>query len=73
MKHLVELFRLHAQHGWALLLLGAVGFGLYQVLWTTGLKQVTAGNSALLIASSPVLPALLAVVLLTTARLSLGW
>ena len=49
-----------AQHGWALLLLGAVGFGLYQVLWTTGLKQVTAGNSALLIASSPVLTALLA-------------
>ena len=49
-----------ARHGVALLALGAVGFGVYQVLWTTGLKEVTAGNSALLIASSPVLTALLA-------------
>ena len=44
----------------ALLLLGLIGFGGYQVLWTTGLTQISAGDSALLIAASPVLVALLA-------------
>lgn len=42
--------------------LGAMGFGLYQILWTTGLQEVAAGDSALIIASTPVLVALLAVV-----------
>jgi drug/metabolite transporter (DMT)-like permease len=46
-----------------LLLLGVLGFGCYQVTWTLGLTQVTAGDSALLVASSPVLVALLAGVL----------
>jgi drug/metabolite transporter (DMT)-like permease len=41
---------------------GILGFGVYQVLWTTGLLSITAGDSALLIASTPVLTALLAVV-----------
>jgi drug/metabolite transporter (DMT)-like permease len=40
--------------------LGLVGFGAYQVLWTTGLTQISAGDSALLVAASPVLVALLA-------------
>lgn len=44
----------------ALFGLGAIGFGGYQVLWSIGLTQVTAGDSALLIATSPVLVALLA-------------
>jgi len=43
-----------------LLALGVLGFGCYQVLWTVGLTQITAGDSALLIAASPVLVALLA-------------
>ena len=42
--------------------LGALGFGAYQILWTTGLTTVAAGDSALLIAATPVLVALLAVV-----------
>jgi drug/metabolite transporter (DMT)-like permease len=42
-------------------LLGAIGFGVYQMLWTTGLQSVTAGDSALLIAATPVFTALLAV------------
>jgi len=42
--------------------LGALGFGVYQILWTTGLKQIAAGDSALIIASTPVLVAFLAVV-----------
>jgi drug/metabolite transporter (DMT)-like permease len=40
--------------------LGMLGFGGYQVLWTTGLTQITAGDSALIIAVSPVATALLA-------------
>ncbi|MHB8958662.1 MAG: DMT family transporter [Candidatus Limnocylindrales bacterium] len=43
-----------------LLALGMLGFGAYQVLWTTGLTQITAGDSALIIAASPVAVALLA-------------
>jgi drug/metabolite transporter (DMT)-like permease len=46
----------------AILGLGAVGFGAYQILWTTGLTTVPAGDSALLIAATPVLVAILAVV-----------
>jgi drug/metabolite transporter (DMT)-like permease len=41
--------------------LGALGFGIYQILWTTGLTTVAAGDSALIIASTPVLVAFLAV------------
>jgi drug/metabolite transporter (DMT)-like permease len=41
--------------------LGALGFGLYQLLWSTALQDIPAGDSALLIASTPVLTALLAV------------
>jgi drug/metabolite transporter (DMT)-like permease len=40
--------------------LGMMGFGAYQVLWTLGLTQITAGDSALIIAASPVLTVLLA-------------
>jgi drug/metabolite transporter (DMT)-like permease len=49
-----------AGFGRQLFLMGAVGFGAYQVLWTLGLTQITAGDSALLIAASPVFVALLA-------------
>lgn len=56
--------------------LGAMGFGLYQILWTTGLTTVAAGDSALIIASTPVLVALLAVIaqsdVLTPAKLGGG-
>jgi len=45
---------------WRLLLLGALGFGAYQVLWTTGLTRISAGDSALIVAASPVLTVLLA-------------
>jgi drug/metabolite transporter (DMT)-like permease len=53
--------------------LGALGFGIYQILWTTGLTLMPAGDSALIIASTPVLVAILAVIagsdLLTRAKL----
>lgn len=45
-----------------ILVLGGLGFGLYQILWTVGLLSIPAGDSALIIASTPVLVAVLAVV-----------
>jgi drug/metabolite transporter (DMT)-like permease len=43
-----------------LMALGMLGFGCYQVAWTLGLTQITAGDSALIVAASPVFVALLA-------------
>ncbi len=45
----------------AILALGVMGFGVYQILWTTALDQINAGDSAVLIATTPVLTAVLAV------------
>jgi drug/metabolite transporter (DMT)-like permease len=45
-----------------ILALGGLGFGLYQILWTTGLTSIAAGDSALIIAATPVLVAILAVI-----------
>ena len=42
--------------------LGALGFGIYQILWSVALQDIPAGDSALLIATTPVITALLAVV-----------
>ena len=52
--------RLPRGHGLQLFAMGALGFGAYQVLWSLGLTQITAGDSALLITASPVMVALLA-------------
>lgn len=41
--------------------LGAIGFGVYQILWATALRSIPAGDSALIIAATPVLTALFAV------------
>jgi drug/metabolite transporter (DMT)-like permease len=46
----------------AILGLGALGFGVYQIVWSTALQEIPAGDSALLIAATPVFTALLAVV-----------
>ncbi|TAJ99700.1 MAG: DMT family transporter [Chloroflexota bacterium] len=43
-----------------ILVLGAVGFGGYQILWATALQSIPAGDSAFLIAATPVMTALLA-------------
>jgi len=45
----------------AICALGGLGFGVYQILWTTGLTTIAAGDSALIIAATPVLVAFLAV------------
>ncbi len=44
-----------------ILVLGGLGFGLYQILWTVGLVSIPAGDSALLIAATPVFTAVIAV------------
>ena len=41
-------------------ILGVVGFGCYQILWSTGITTISAGDSALLIAMTPVFTAVLA-------------
>lgn len=41
--------------------LGALGFGVYQILWSIALQDIPAGDSALLVATTPVITALLAV------------
>lgn len=40
--------------------LGAVGFGAYQLMWPTALLTTSVGNSALLVASTPIFTALIA-------------
>jgi drug/metabolite transporter (DMT)-like permease len=45
----------------AMIGLGVLGFGIYQILWVTALHSISAGDSSLLIAATPVLTALLAV------------
>jgi drug/metabolite transporter (DMT)-like permease len=45
----------------AVLGLGALGFGAYQIMWSIALQDIPAGDSALLIATTPVITALLAV------------
>jgi drug/metabolite transporter (DMT)-like permease len=46
-----------------LLALGGLGFGVYQILWTVGLQSIPAGDSALLIAATPVFTAVIAVLI----------
>lgn len=45
-----------------LAVLGSVGFGCYQLIWPVALQTIPAGDSALLIATTPVMTALLAAV-----------
>jgi drug/metabolite transporter (DMT)-like permease len=56
-----------------LAVLGAVGIGVYQTLWTIGLSYTTAGDSSLLLASIPIVTLLVAAAIgsdvLTPARL----
>jgi drug/metabolite transporter (DMT)-like permease len=46
-----------------ILVLGGLGFGVYQILWTVGLQTIPAGDSALLIAATPVFTAVIALLI----------
>ena len=48
---------------WRIVILGGLGFGVYQILWTVGLQTIPAGDSALLIAATPVFTAVIAVLI----------
>jgi hypothetical protein len=48
---------------WRIVALGGLGFGVYQILWTVGLQTIPAGDSALLIAATPVFTAVIAVLI----------
>ena len=50
-----------------LAILGGLGFGVYQVLWASGLTVTTAGTSALLVATTPLWTVLVAVAMRTEA------
>jgi drug/metabolite transporter (DMT)-like permease len=52
--------RMHRHDVVPILVLGAIGFGGYQILWATALQSIPAGDSAFLIATTPVLTALFA-------------
>jgi drug/metabolite transporter (DMT)-like permease len=52
--------RMHRHDVVPIIGLGAIGFGLYQILWATALQSIPAGDSAFLIATTPVLTALIA-------------
>jgi drug/metabolite transporter (DMT)-like permease len=52
--------RMHRHDVVPILVLGAVGFGGYQILWATALQSIPAGDSAFLIAATPVVTVLLA-------------
>jgi drug/metabolite transporter (DMT)-like permease len=54
--------RLPRRDTFLILGLGALSFGVYQIAWSTSLQWIPAGDSALLIAATPVLTALIAVV-----------
>ncbi len=55
--------RLPRPSTWRILLLGGLGFGVYQILWTVGLQTIPAGDSALLIAATPMFTAVIAVLI----------
>lgn len=55
--------RLPRPETWRIVVLGGLGFGLYQILWTVGLQTIPAGDSALLIAATPVFTAVIAVLI----------
>ena len=61
MRWTAGVIRLPRPHTARILLLGGLGFGLYQILWTVGLQSIPAGDSALLIAATPVFTAVIAV------------
>ncbi len=50
-----------------LALLGGLGFGVYQLLWATGLTVTTAGTSALIVATTPIWTVLVAIAMRTEA------
>lgn len=66
-------FRLPRRAFWQCLLVGAVGNGLYQIVFIEGLARTSAGNSALILATSPIFIALFSVMKKHDRPGRLGW
>ena len=49
-----ESLRIRHEHITSVLLLGALGVGLYNIVWTYGIHKTTSANAALLISASPI-------------------
>ncbi len=47
-------FRVAREHLGRLLLLGFLGVGVYNIIWTLGIHRTTAANAAILISASPI-------------------
>lgn len=49
-----ESLKVAKEHGPQLLMLGVLGVGVYNLVWTYGIHETTAANAALLISASPI-------------------
>lgn len=49
-----ESFRIAKEHFLRVLVLGVVGVGVYNIIWTYGIHRTTAANAAILISASPI-------------------
>lgn len=53
-----ESLRIHHEHITPVFLLGVLGVGLYNIVWTYGIHKTTSANAALLISASPIFTAI---------------
>jgi drug/metabolite transporter (DMT)-like permease len=53
-----ESLRIRREHIFPVLLLGVLGVGLYNLVWTYGIHKTTSANAALLISASPIFTAI---------------
>nr|WP_092074075.1 DMT family transporter [Dendrosporobacter quercicolus]NSL47776.1 EamA family transporter [Dendrosporobacter quercicolus DSM 1736]SDM76798.1 Permease of the drug/metabolite transporter (DMT) superfamily [Dendrosporobacter quercicolus] len=57
-----ENFKVEKQYYFRILLLGTLGVGVYNIVWTHGIHNTTAANAALLISTSPIFTGIYAVI-----------
>jgi drug/metabolite transporter (DMT)-like permease len=73
LRHRGTSLRMPREAFWRLGLLGVLGHGVYQVLFIEGIARTTAANASLIMASSPMLVALLAAALGRERLQLLSW
>ena len=72
-RHRGNSLRIPREGVWRLALLGVLGHAIYQLLFIEGIARTTAANASLIMASSPMLVALLATVLGREKLQRRGW
>ena len=73
LRHRGTSLRIPREGLWRLVLLGLLGNAVYQVLFIEGIARTTAANASLIMASSPMLVALLATALGRERLQARGW